>query len=66
MQDIIFWTSGITVILCIMVCYKISQLYNSDVFFNNLIFPFKITEMGKYLQKHIAFFQIIKLSFPIT
>lgn len=61
----IFWTTGVTVILCIMVCYKISQLYNSDVFLIT-IFPFKITEMGKCLQKHIAFFQIIKLSFPIT
>lgn len=56
MQDVIFWTSGITVILCIMVCYEISQLYNSD--FLKKKFPFKIREMGKCLQKHIAFFRL--------
>lgn len=33
MQNRIFWTSNITVILCIMVSYKIPHLYNSDAFF---------------------------------
>ena len=38
---------------------QISRLYNSDAFLKKtkglLIFPFRITEMGKRLQKHIAF-----------
>lgn len=59
MQNRIFWTSKVTVVLCIMVSYKISHLYNSDAFLKklrtHLMFPFKITKMGKYLQKHIAF-----------
>lgn len=58
MKNRIFWTSKFTVILCMMVSYKISRLYNSDAFLKkckNSIFPFKITEMGKCLQKHIAF-----------
>lgn len=41
-----------------MVCYKFSQLYNSDFL---KIFPFKIREMGKCLQKHIAFFSDYKV-----
>jgi hypothetical protein len=53
--DRTFWTLRIAVILCIMVSYKISHLYNADFFLNYSNFPFKVTEMGEYLQKHIAF-----------
>lgn len=58
MQDRIFCTSKITVILCIVVSYKISHLYNSDAFkkkTKNSVFPFKITEMGKCTEAYCFF-----------
>lgn len=57
MQDRIFCTSKITVILCIVVSYKISHLYNSDAFKKKLRTQYFHLKLLKWesVRKHIAF-----------